>query len=224
MKQQLLILVSVTVLLVQCRKEHHSSTTPDNLFLNSKLTHFTAARLFTHDGEVLNPALAQSYQNEFSLYFFKPGDAFTDPFYSQIIFVNDDSIRYVTPGRIFDAKRTVTDTYDRFSTPYTDLANDTSSLEFYIVQNKIFRRKEISGSPNNLVYYEVDNPVFFLKKVKDTFFMPIIKYAVISRSPGIVKFGSNKLNNVFSADGVGHLAANDTLIVQSFDLAFVKIQ
>jgi len=221
MKQHILILVAITVLLVDCHKESQSSTTESNQFRNSGLTHFTSLRLFTHDGEVLNPTLAQAYQNEFSQYFFKPGDAFTDPFYSNIIFINDDSIRYVTPGRIFGAKRTVTDTYDRFSTPYTDVVNDTSSLEFYIAQYKILHRKEISGNPGS-VYYEADDPVFFLKKVQDTFFMPIIRYAFISRTPGIIKFASNKVNNVFSADGVSHLGANDTLIVQSFDISFVK--
>jgi hypothetical protein len=52
--------------------------------------------------------------------------------------------------------------------------------------------------------------------------MPIIKYAAISRIPGMVKFASNKLNNVFSADGVSHLDVRDTLLVQSFDIMFVK--
>jgi hypothetical protein len=226
MKQQILILVAITVVLTNCRKKDHQlSTAGNNHFQNSGLTHFTPARLFTRDGEVLKPGLANAYQNEFTLYFYKPGESVTDPFYKEINFINDDSIHYVNPNRVFEAKRTVTDTYDRFSTPYFDLANDTGSLEFYIAQYKTFRRKETSGNsnnPNSIVYYDVDNPVYFLKKVKDTFFMPIIKYAIISRTPGIVTFTSNKFNNVFSADGVSHLNVKDTLLVQSFDIMFVK--
>ena len=226
MKQQILILSAITVLLAQCsKKDHQLFTIENNHFLNSGLTHFSSARLFTHDGEVLNLELANAYQNEFSLYLFEPGESFIDPFYQEIIFINDDSIKNVTPNRVFIAKRTVTDTFDRFSTPSFDITNDTGSLEFYIVKYKTFRRKEIPGNsnnPNSSVYYEVDNPVYFLKKVKDTFFMPIIKYAAISRIPGMVKFASNKLNNVFSADGVSHLDVRDTLLVQSFDIMFVK--
>jgi hypothetical protein len=225
MKQHLLILAAITVLLAHCRKKDHQPFTEENNhFLKSGLTHFTPVRLFTHNGEVVNPGLAQTYQDEFTLHFYEPGDPFIDPFYQEIIFINDDSILYVTPGKVFNAKRTVTGAYDRFSTPYFDVVSDTSSLDFYIVQYKTFRRKEIprTNNPNNFVYYEVDNPVYFLKKVQDTVFMPIIKYATISRMPGMVTFAANKFNNVFSADSVGHLGANDTLIVQSFDLAFVK--
>jgi hypothetical protein len=86
-------------------------------------------------------------------------------------------------------------------------------------------RKETTGNanyPNGYTYYEADDPVYFLKKVNDTLFMPIIKYMTISTSPGIVRFVSSKLSNVFSAEGVSHLAANDTLVIQSFDIAFVK--
>jgi hypothetical protein len=193
--------------------------------VNNGLSHFTSVRLFTHGDEVIDPGLAQAYRNEFSLYFFDPGDPFMDSYYQKIIFINDDSILYVTPGRVFNAKRTATGAYDRFSTPYSDIINDTSSLEYYIVQYKILHRKEIppsSNNPNSFVYYEADNPVYILKKVKDTFFMPIIKYATISRRPGIVSFASNKFNNVFSADGVDHLGINDTLLIQSFDIAFVR--
>ena len=227
MKPPILILSAITVLLAQCHKEDYQPYTvaADTHFRNSGLTHFSSTRLFTHDGEVVNPELAKSYQNEFPLYFFEPGESFIDPYYQDIIFINDDSIKYVTPGRAYIAKRTVTDTYDRFSTPSTDLVNDTSSLEFYMVQYKTLHRIEVPGNsnnPNGFVYYEADDPVYFLKKVKDTFFMPIIKYAAISRTPGMVKFASNKLNNVFSAEGVGHLGVSDTLIVQSFDIMFVK--
>lgn len=227
MRQQLLILAAVTVLLANCHKEGNqpSLETENNYFVNNGLTHFTPVRLFTHGGEVIDPGLAQAYRNEFSLYFFDPGDPFNDSYYKKIIFINDDSILYVTPGRVFNAKRTATGTYDRFSTPYTDIVNDTTSIEYYIIQNKILHRKEVppsSNNPNGFVYYEADNPVYFLKKVKDTFFMPIIKYATISRIPGIVSFASNKFNNVFSADGVDHLGINDTLIVQNFDVAFVR--
>jgi len=226
MKRQILILSTITVLLALCsKKDHPLPIAENNHFLNSGLTHFSPARLFTHDGEVLNPELAKAYQNEFPLYFFEPGESVIDPFYREIIFINDDSIRYVTPGRSFAAKRTVTDTYDRFSTPYTDLVNDTNSLEFYIGRYKILHRREIppsSNNPNSFVYYEADDPVFFLKKEKDTFFMPIIKYFTISRTPGMVRFVSSKLNNVFSADGVGHLGFTDTLVFQSFDIMFVK--
>lgn len=223
MKQQLLILTAISILFVHCHKESHSIPPPDyNRFGNSGLTHFTATRLFTHDGEVLTPGLAQAYQNEFDLYFFNPGESLRDPYYRELIFINNDSIRYVTPGREIGAKRTVTDTYDRFSTPYTDISNDTNSLEFHMVKYKIFRRKEVSSGSNYYVYYEFDNPVYFLKKVNDTFFMPMIKYAAISRYSGIVSFASNKLNNVFSTDAIKYLGAHDTLIVQSFDIAFVK--
>lgn len=227
MRQQLLILAAVSVLLAHCHKDDNqpSSSAENNYFVNNGLSHFTPVRLFTHGGEVNDPGLAQAYRNEFSLYFFEPGDPFNDSYYQKIIFINDDSIQYVTPGRVFNAKRTATGTYDRFSTPYYDIKDDTSSLEYYIVQYKIFRRNEIprnSNNPNSIVYYEVDDPVYFLKKIKDTFFMPIIKYATISRTPGIISFASNKFNNVFSADGIDHLGVNDTLIVQSFDVAFVR--
>ena len=227
MRQQLLILAAVSVLLAYCHKEseHPSPAAENNYFVNSGLTHFAPVRLFTHGGEVVNPGLAQAYRDEFSLYFFDPGDPFNDSYYRKIVYINDDSIQYVTPGRVFGAKRTVKDTYDRFSTPYTDIINDTSSLEFYIVQYKTLHSKEVPpgpNSPNGFVYYEADDPVYFLKKVKDTFFMPIIKYATISRTPGIISFVSNKFNNVFSASGVDHLGAYDTLIVQSFDVGFVK--
>jgi hypothetical protein len=227
MKQQLLILATVSVLLANCHKEndHPSSATESNLFVNNGLTHFAPVRLFTHGGEVLNPVLAQAYRNEFSLYFFDPGDDFNDSYYQKFDYINDDSIQYITPGRVFGAKRTAKDTYDRFSTRYTDIINDTSSLEFYMVQYKTLHRRDVPpspNSPNGFVYYEADNPVYFLKKVKDTFFMPIIKYATISRTPGIISFASSKFNNVFSADGVDHLGVNDTLIVQTFDVVFVR--
>jgi hypothetical protein len=54
MKQQLLTLSAITVLLAQCSKQHETfSTTENNHFLNSGLTHFTPTRLFTQHGEVL---------------------------------------------------------------------------------------------------------------------------------------------------------------------------
>src|SRR6185295_11362984 len=135
MKQPILILSAITVLLAQCRKKDHQlAAIENNHFLNSGLRHLSSARLFTHDGEVLNPELAKSYQNEFSLYFLQPGDSFIDPFYQEIIFINDDSIKNITPNRVFIAKRTVRDTFDRFSTPFFDITNDTGSLELYIVQ------------------------------------------------------------------------------------------
>jgi hypothetical protein len=227
MRQQLLILAAVTVLLAHCHKEDNqlSLATENNYFVNNGLSHFTPVRLFTHGGEVIDTGFAQVYRNEFPQYFFAPGDPFMDSYYQKIIFINNDSILYVTPGKVFNAKRTAKDTYDRFSTPYSDIVNDTTSLDYYIGQYKILHRKEIppsSNNPNGIVYYEADNPVYFLKKVKDTFFMPIIKYATISRIPGTVSFASNKLNNVFSVEVVDHLGVNDTLLVQSFDIAFVR--
>jgi hypothetical protein len=220
MNKNLLTSIAIIILLAACSKNTtgHRPTRPEN-FVNTRLTHFSGPRLFTHNGEVTNPDVVQAYFTEFNNYFFKPGDAFTDPNYQQVEFISEDSILYFASNFVYPAKRTAVDTYDKYLTHHYTITDDTNAIDLHIGQYPTWIRVQ---APGGLTFYEVDDPVYFLKKVNDTVFVPVVKYITFYRKNGIVAFTSNKLNNVFSPAGVNRLSNDDTLLVQGFDVAMEK--
>jgi hypothetical protein len=60
-----------------------------------------------------------------------------------------------------------------------------------------------------------------MKRVQDTLFFPFTRYINTTRR-NYFSFSADKLNNVFEPAGVGKPDAQDTLIVQTFDLALKK--
>jgi hypothetical protein len=220
MRKPFLITVAVWLLIVSCKKD--DAPPPANApphFVNTRLTHFSNYRLFTQTGEINNSPLIQGYASEFSNYFFKPADRFHDPNYQEIVYINDDSIINLTPGRAFDGKRTNTDVYDKYTTGLLAIQNDTSAVALYIGKYKTYQRQV---TPSGYVYFDVESPVYFLKKQQDTLFVPIMRYIIFYRKNGIVSFGADTYNNVFSPAGVNKLGPNDTLLVQSFDAVLEK--
>ena len=221
MKHPFLITAAILLLIVSCKKDDAPSTAtsvPPH-FINTRLTHFSDYRLFTQTGEVNNNTLARFYAGEFSNYFYGSTDRFRDPDYQEMVYISDDSIINLTPGRAFNGKRTNTDVYDKYTTGLFAIQNDTNAVSLYIVKYKTYQRQQTSLG---YVYYDVESPAYILKKQQDTLFVPIMRYIIFYRKNGTVSFGATTQNNVFSPAGVNKLGPNDTLLVQSFDAVLEK--
>jgi hypothetical protein len=220
MKQMIISIVAGIILLLGCKKDKTPVDTK-LYFENSFLTHFESFKVFTKNGQINNAALAQNYSNEFSTYFFNTTSSYADPVFQKFEVVDEDSIINISSNIAIGAKRKNTDTYDRFVSNFTELVNDTNALNMHIIQYKVLERKITSSG---LVYYEIQKPVYFAKKINDTLFFPIVRYITISRRPFITTFSTGKINNVFSTDGLAKLDQYDTLVVQSFDLAMKRVK
>ncbi len=215
-----IIIAAGLLLLTACKKDETPVDTKQ-YFENAFLTHFENFRIFTKNGEINNSVTAQNYGAEFSSYFFNNTSNFTDPDFKKFAFVNDDSIINVSSNTQIGTKRKNIDTYDRFSGNFTELVNDTNVLSLNIIKYKVLERKT---SSSGITYYEIQKPVYFVKKNVDTLFFPIVRYITISRRPFITFFSAEKFNNVFSPDGINKLNQYDTLVVQSFALAMKRIK
>jgi hypothetical protein len=191
------------------------------LFEKSHLTRFGSYKLYTAAGEVTVPGLAQQYAGEFSNYFYEVGSVFSDPRFRTFSMVSDDSMVNTSTVPAYEVKRTVVDEYDKFASRWLSIANDTNALNLHIV--KYQSHKAVTTS-SGYTYYDVEDPVYILKKVGDTLFFPMIRYVIISRGDGRFSFVADKLNNVFSPAGVRKLGSQDTLLVQTFDLAMKRVQ
>jgi hypothetical protein len=160
--------------------------------------------------------VVQAYAANFSQFFYQPGAVFSFPQYKSFSMVNEDSI---LAGGVFplgELKRTSIGTYDIFSSNRLVPVNDTNALFLHIGR---YRLHEIVNFPNSPYRYaELQSPAFVLKKVKDTLFLPMIRYIVTSQRDNTFSFASDLLNNVFEPAGASKLKPYDTLLLQSFDL------
>jgi hypothetical protein len=210
----------IALVMFSCKKDKTPADTKQ-YFENSRLIHFQPFRAFTKNGEITNNAIVQAYAGEFGNYFFNTASTYTDPSFQKFTVVSDDSIINNSSNVPVETKRKFVDVYDRFSSRFTDLVNDTNIIKYHIIKYKVLERKTAASG---LVYYEAENPVYFLKKNSDTLFFPVIRYVIISRRPFLVSFSADKINNVFSPAGIDKLGQYDTLVVQSFDLAMKRVQ
>ena len=208
------------IILTACNtKKERPLPPPDNHFINTRLTHFSGPRLFTHSGEITDQGIVQACFTQFNNYFFNPAAKFNNANYQEVQFINEDSLLYYTSTFVYATKRTATGNYDKFSTPYFSITDDTNALDLHIAQYKTYHPVQ---APGGWVFYEVENPVIFLKKVQDTIFVPIVRYITFYRKDYVVSFASNDFNNVFSPEGINKLGVNDTLLVQGFDVAMER--
>jgi hypothetical protein len=208
------------LLLAACKKNDGPVDTRQ-YFENAALTHFENFRIFTKSGEINNSVLAQNYANEFIGYFYNSTSRYTDPTFQKFIVVNEDSIINSSSSIQIGITRKNIDTYDKFSGSSTDLVNDTNALNLNIIKYKVLDRKITSSG---ITYYEIQKPTYIAKKRNDSLFFPIIRYITISRRPFSTTFSADKINNMFSTDGLSKLSQYDTLLIQSFDLAMKKIK
>lgn len=170
-------------------------------------------------GEIISPALVQHYKSEFAPFFYDVTGIFPDREFKRFAFVNNDSIINLSIIPVAEMKRTIIDEYDKFSNRGSVPVNDTNALNLHLEKYKIYR---LVTTPSGYAYLDVESPVYFLKKVNDTLFFPVVKYIVFSRGPDIVSFNEGKFNNVFSPSGIEKLGSKDTLLVQTFDAAMIK--
>lgn len=216
--EKIIAIATFFIFLTSCKK-NKIYIDKNQYFENAFLTNFENIRIYTKNGQINNPTLAQKYAAEFSDYFFKNSSSFIDAEFQKFIFVNEDSIINISSNPHLETKRKNIDTYDRYIGNRSELVNDTNTLNLYIIKYKILDK---GMSSTGYTYYEIQKPTYFIKKKDDTLFFPIVSYILISRRPFITKLFSDKFNNVFSEEGVSKLNESDTLVVQSFDLAFKK--
>lgn len=190
-------------------------------FEKSHLTNFGSSKLYTAAGAVATPGLAQQYADEFSNYFYEPGSAFTDSRFRTFSVVSEDSMINTSTVPAGELRRTGVGQYDKFSSRWFSIANDTNALNLHIIE---YKSHKAVTTPSGHTYYDVEDPVYILKQVGDTLFFPMIRYILISRGDGRLSFAADRLNNVFSPAGVSKLGSRDTLVVQTFDLVMKRVQ
>lgn len=190
------------------------------LFEKSGLANFRPFALYTAAGEVTTPGLAGQYAAEFNQFFYSETTPFSDTRFRTFSVVSEDSMINTSTSSAGELKRTLVGAYDKFSTRWLTIANDTNALNLHIVQYKV--HKAVT-TPTGYTYYDVEDPVYILKRVGNELRFPIIRYVLISRGDNQVSFAADKINNVFSPQGLNKLGPKDTLLVQAFDLVMRKL-
>jgi hypothetical protein len=189
-------------------------------FEKSGLANFKPFALYTAAGEVSNPGLVGQYATEFSQFFYSETTPFSDTRFRTFSVVSEDSMINTSTVPAGELKRTAGGAYDKFSTRWLAIANDTNALNLHIVQ---YKTHKAVTTPSGYTYYDVEDPVYILKRVGNELRFPIIRYILISRGDNQFSFAADKINNVFSPLGVNKLGPKDTLLVQAFDLVMKKL-
>ena len=203
-----------------CRKEEkYVYPVPQyEFFENGSLTHFGVYRLFTKQGEITDPSLVQQYAQEFSQFFYTASGGFNDPVFKRFSVVNPDSMINPNTVPVGELHRTLTDTYDRFTGHGRTIVNDTNSVNLHLMKYRIYKTVT---TQLGYTYLDVEIPSYIMKRVQDTLFFPFTRYINITRG-NYFSFSADKFNNVFEPAGTSKLGAQDTLLVQTFDLALKK--
>lgn len=217
-----LIPALLLIVLAACSNEKPAGypTKQHSQYQNSHLTEFGAYKLYTAAGEVTVPGLAQQYASEFGQYFFDASSTYNDPALRTFLLVSEDSALNTSTVPVGELKRRAVDTYDRFSGRWWSIVNDTSALSLHIGKYKF--HKEVSTT-TGLTYWDLESPTYFFKKRGEVLYFPLIRYITVSRTPGVVSFSADRINNVFDPAGVRKLGPKDTLLVQTFELAMKKV-
>lgn len=210
------------IVVAACSKEKPLSNpaTPHPQYQNSQLTGFGAFKLYTAAGEVTVSGLAQQYASQFDQYFYDEHSTFTDPAFRSFVMVSEDSALNTSTVPVGELKRRTADAYDQFSGRGWHIVNDTNTLQLHIGKYKF--HKTVT-TPGGFTYLDLESPTYFFKKRGDTLYFPIVRYITISRRPGITSFSVDRFNNVFDPAGVRKLGENDTLLVQTFELAMKRV-
>lgn len=205
-----------------CSKNEQEQYTPAQhpQYQNSHLSQFGAYKLYTVSGEVWVPGLAQQYASELGQYFYDESSTFEDPAFRTFQMVSEDSALNTSTVPVGELKRRTSGTYDQFSGHWWNLVNDTNTLSLHIGKYKF--HKTVT-TPGGFTYLDLESPTFFFKKRGDTLYFPMVRYITISRRPGITSFSADRINNVFDPAGVRKLGPNDTLLVQTFELAMKRV-
>jgi hypothetical protein len=124
-----------------CRKEEkYIYPVPQyESFEHGSLTHFGVYRLFTKQGEVMDPSLVQQYAQEFSQFFYTAYGGFSDPVFKRFSVINGDSMIHPNTVPAGELHRTLTETYDRSTGHGLTIVNDTSSLHLYMIKYMIYK-------------------------------------------------------------------------------------
>jgi len=181
--------------------------------------HFKPFRLFSREGEITNDSIINRYVNEFRVHFFSPGDHFSNPYFQEFSFINEDSVLNISKAPIVEARRTLTGVYDLFKSRSNIFLNDTNDIHFALMTHKTFHTREPAGG---IKYFEWESPVYVMKRQNDSLFLAMSKYIIVSRRDYITSFRSDFFNNVLKDEGVKSLGPTDTLLIQVFDLAMIK--
>ncbi len=218
---RIFILLLAFVSIISCKKtkpvvyQSRKFTT----YENSSLTKLTSPRLFTKNGEITTSHLVNKFTQDFDQYLYTASSSFNDSEFQSFLMYSDDSLVNSSIPPLYDLVRSNTDTYDFYKSGRLAPVNDTNALFLHIGQ---YKRHFLATTPLGYTYAEYESPACILKKVNDTLFVPFIRYIVVSRQPGMISFSAEKMNNVFASSGAQKLGNKDTMLIQTFDVAFIK--